>query len=80
MVRSGFVLSLLASAGGFLSSEAKKIPQAKQVAGSYVVEFEDSQVYISLQPYFLLCCSDCVWFKGCIRLLQSHWLEGRNAQ
>ncbi|KAI0444987.1 peptidase S8/S53 domain-containing protein [Xylaria telfairii] len=43
MVRGGFVLSLLASAGGFLSSEAKKIPQAKQVAGSYVVEFEDSQ-------------------------------------
>ncbi|KAI0455462.1 peptidase S8/S53 domain-containing protein [Xylaria acuta] len=43
MVRSSFVLSLLASAGGFLSSEAKKLPEAKHVTGSYVVEFEDSQ-------------------------------------
>lgn len=44
MVRRGFVLSLLASAGGFLSSEAKDLPRAKHVPGSYVVEFEDSQV------------------------------------
>ncbi|KAI0872073.1 peptidase S8/S53 domain-containing protein [Hypoxylon argillaceum] len=43
MVRRGFVLSLLASAGGFLSSEAKDLPRAKHVPGSYVVEFEDSQ-------------------------------------
>ncbi|KAI1419809.1 peptidase S8/S53 domain-containing protein [Xylaria sp. FL1777] len=43
MVRSSFVLSLLASAGGFLSAEAKKLTEAKHLAGSYVVEFEDSQ-------------------------------------
>ncbi|TRX88419.1 hypothetical protein FHL15_010675 [Xylaria flabelliformis] len=43
MVRSSFVLSLLASAGGFLSSEAKKLPEAKHLSGSYVVEFDDSQ-------------------------------------
>ncbi|KAI1202470.1 peptidase S8/S53 domain-containing protein [Nemania serpens] len=43
MVRSSFVLSLLASAGGFLSSEAKSFPKNKQLPGSYVVEFEDSQ-------------------------------------
>ncbi|KAJ8120655.1 hypothetical protein ONZ43_g2690 [Nemania bipapillata] len=43
MVRSSFVLSLLASAGGFLSSEAKNLPKAKHVPGGYVVEFEDSQ-------------------------------------
>ncbi|KAI0201328.1 peptidase S8/S53 domain-containing protein [Astrocystis sublimbata] len=42
MVRSSFVLSLLASAGAFLSAEAKK-PEAKHVSGSYVVEFESSQ-------------------------------------
>ncbi|GAP91080.2 putative minor extracellular protease vpr protein [Rosellinia necatrix] len=43
MVRSGFVLSLLASAGGFLSADARKHPEAKHLTGSYVVEFEDSQ-------------------------------------
>ncbi|KAI0802378.1 peptidase S8/S53 domain-containing protein [Xylaria sp. FL0064] len=43
MVRSSLVVSLLASAGGFFLTEAKKLPQAKYVAGSYVVEFEDSQ-------------------------------------
>ncbi|KAI0428054.1 peptidase S8/S53 domain-containing protein [Xylaria sp. FL1042] len=43
MVRGSLVLSLLASAGGFLLTEAKKLPQAKHLAGSYVVEFEDSQ-------------------------------------
>ncbi|TGJ83571.1 hypothetical protein E0Z10_g5200 [Xylaria hypoxylon] len=43
MVRSTFVLSLLASAGGFLSTEAKKLAEAKHLPGSYVVEFEDSQ-------------------------------------
>ncbi|KAI0908812.1 peptidase S8/S53 domain-containing protein [Ustulina deusta] len=43
MVRSSFVLSLLASAGGLLSTEAKKLSEAKHVTGSYVVEFEDSQ-------------------------------------
>ncbi|KAI1117033.1 peptidase S8/S53 domain-containing protein [Nemania sp. NC0429] len=43
MVRRSFVLSLLASASGFLSSEAKRLPKNKQLPGSYVVEFEDSQ-------------------------------------
>ncbi|KAJ8128674.1 hypothetical protein O1611_g4961 [Lasiodiplodia mahajangana] len=43
MVRRSFVLSLLASAGGFLASEAKNLPKPKHVPGSYVVEFEDSQ-------------------------------------
>ncbi|RYC59532.1 hypothetical protein CHU98_g6666 [Xylaria longipes] len=43
MVRSSFVLSLLASAGGFLSSEAKQLPKAKHVPGSYVVELDGSQ-------------------------------------
>jgi subtilisin family serine protease len=43
MVRRGFVLSLLASAGGFLSSEAKKLSEARHLTGSYVVEFEDSK-------------------------------------
>ncbi|KAI0539014.1 peptidase S8/S53 domain-containing protein [Xylaria digitata] len=43
MVRSTFVLSLLASAGGFLSTEVKKLSEAKHLSGSYVVEFEDSQ-------------------------------------
>ncbi|KAI1275078.1 peptidase S8/S53 domain-containing protein [Xylaria sp. FL0933] len=43
MVRSSLVVSLLASAGGFFLTEAKKLPQAKYVAGSYVVEFEDAQ-------------------------------------
>ncbi|KAJ2974857.1 hypothetical protein NUW58_g8524 [Xylaria curta] len=43
MVRSSVLLSLLASAGGFLSAEAKKLPEAKHLSGSYVVEFEDSQ-------------------------------------
>ncbi|KAJ3577328.1 hypothetical protein NPX13_g3238 [Xylaria arbuscula] len=42
MVRSSFVLSLLASAGGLLSAEAKQLKKAKQLPGSYVVEFEDS--------------------------------------
>ncbi|KAI1312075.1 peptidase S8/S53 domain-containing protein [Xylaria venustula] len=42
MVRISFVLSLLASAGGFLSAEATKLPPAKHLTGSYVVEFEDS--------------------------------------
>lgn len=44
MVRSGFVLSLLASAGGLLSAEAKKLSEARHLTGSYVVEFEDSTV------------------------------------
>ncbi|KAI1124765.1 peptidase S8/S53 domain-containing protein [Nemania abortiva] len=43
MVRRSFVLSLLASAGGFLASEAKNLPKAKHLPGSYVIEFEDSQ-------------------------------------
>ncbi|KAI8627325.1 peptidase S8/S53 domain-containing protein [Xylariaceae sp. FL1651] len=43
MVRRSFVLSLLASAGGFLLTEAKVAQEAKHIAGSYVVEFEDSK-------------------------------------
>ncbi|RWA05934.1 hypothetical protein EKO27_g9166 [Xylaria grammica] len=43
MVRSTFVLSLLAGAGGFLSTEAKKLSEAKHLTGSYVIEFEDSK-------------------------------------
>ncbi|CAJ2510277.1 Uu.00g061770.m01.CDS01 [Anthostomella pinea] len=44
MVRTGFWLPLLASALGLLSAEAKVSQKAtKHLAGSYVIEFEDSQ-------------------------------------
>ncbi|KAK5628002.1 hypothetical protein RRF57_003717 [Xylaria bambusicola] len=60
MVRSSFVLSLLASAGGLLSVEAKKLPKAKHLTGSYVVEFEDSQVCMHPQLAFRKCSSNHV--------------------
>jgi hypothetical protein len=56
MVRRSILLSLLASAGGFLSSEARKTSEAKVVPGSYVVEFEESKVFYphSLGPFAVL--------------------------
>ncbi|KAI2642933.1 peptidase S8/S53 domain-containing protein [Xylaria nigripes] len=43
MVRCSIVLPLIVSAANLLFCEAKELLGAKQLAGSYVVEFEDSQ-------------------------------------
>ncbi|KAH9992374.1 subtilisin-like protein [Xylariaceae sp. FL0662B] len=43
MVRGNLLLSLLASAAGILSAEAKVTPSPRHLVGSYIVEFEDSQ-------------------------------------
>ncbi|KAI6087479.1 subtilisin-like protein [Hypoxylon rubiginosum] len=44
MVRASTLLPLLASAAGIFTAEAKKIAgETRHIAGSYIVEFEDSQ-------------------------------------
>ncbi|KAL7627196.1 hypothetical protein AAE478_003972 [Parahypoxylon ruwenzoriense] len=43
MVRRGVLLPLLAGAASIFSAEAKVTGEARHLAGSYIVEFEDSQ-------------------------------------
>ncbi|KAI0883496.1 subtilisin-like protein [Annulohypoxylon maeteangense] len=43
MVRGNILLPLLASAASIFSAEAKIAGETKNIAGSYIVEFEDSQ-------------------------------------